>query len=101
MAWGFARADHLDMSLFRALARCMVERCVDDRNAQHLANAAWAYATVTALDERLFTALARTARQRIGDFSAQGVANTSWAFARVNRWMKSFTGHWLERRNGG
>ena len=71
-----------DEQLFKTVAR-MAERCLDEFNAQELANMAWALAKVGQHDEHLFKALARMEEQRLDKFKAQELANTAWAFATV------------------
>ena len=47
----------------------VVERRLDEFNAQDLVNTAWAFATVGQQDEQLFKALARMAERRLDKFN--------------------------------
>ena len=64
------------IELFGAIAK-EAKQCLDEFNAQGLANTAWAFATVGQKDDQLFKALARMAERCLDQFNGQGLANTA------------------------
>ena len=67
-AWAFAKADHLDIILFVALARA-AERHVLDFKPQELANTAWAFATMCQSDSRHLLLIGIPNKRNIKDYN--------------------------------
>ena len=83
-AWAFAKVCHVDVQLFRTLAKSIGRR-LGDFKTEHLARTASAFVTAGHLDAQLFTALARSAEQLWNNFNPQDLAMTAWAFAKAGQ----------------